>query len=192
VPAATRVAVLVNPDNATIAEANLRGAELAARAIGLQIQVLNANSSREIDAAFATFVRDRFDALFVSSSPFLTARRVQLAQLAARHAIPAIYAGRQYPEVGGLMSYGASVTDANRQAGVYAGRILKGAKPDDLPVLQSTKFELVINAQTARMNPLGGCHCVGPRWAFGFDNFDLKSTCTLLSQLNPKRRSRLL
>jgi putative ABC transport system substrate-binding protein len=151
VPAATRVAVLVNPDNATIAEANLRGAELAARAMGLQIQVLNANSSREIDAAFATFVRDRFDALFVSSSPFLTARRVQLAQLAARHAIPAIYAGRQYPEVGGLMSYGASVTDANRQAGVYAGRILKGAKPDDLPVLQSTKFELVINAQTARM-----------------------------------------
>jgi putative tryptophan/tyrosine transport system substrate-binding protein len=151
VPAAARAAVLVNPDNAAITEANLRGVEPAARAMGLQIQVLNANSSREIDAAFATFVRDRFDALFVGSSPFLSARRVQLTQLAARHAIPAIYPGRHYPEVGGLMSYGASITDANRQAGVYAGRILKGAKPEDLPVMQSTKFELVINAQTARM-----------------------------------------
>jgi putative ABC transport system substrate-binding protein len=125
--------------------------EAAARVIGLQIRVLNASTSREINAAFATFVREQPDALVVSSGPFFTSRRVQLVQLAARHAIPAIYAGRHYPDIGGLMGYGANLTDAYRQVGVYIGRILKGAKPTDLPVVQSTKFELVINAETARM-----------------------------------------
>src|SRR6266487_1940013 len=150
VPTATRVAVLVNPANAAIAESTLRDVEAAARAMGLQTQVLNANSSREIDAAFATFARERPDALFVSSSPFFTSRRVQLAQLAARHALPATYAVRDYAQAGGLMTYGASLTDAYRQIGIYTGRILKGAKPADLPVVQASKFELVINAQTAR------------------------------------------
>jgi putative tryptophan/tyrosine transport system substrate-binding protein len=117
----------------------------------LQVQVFNADSSREIDAAFATFERERPDALFVASSPFFTTRRVQLVQLAARHAIPAAYTGRQYAEYGGLMSYGASLSDAFRHVGAYVGRILKGAKPADLPVMQSNKFELVINHQTARM-----------------------------------------
>jgi len=129
----------------------LRDVEAAARAMGLQTQVLNANSRREIDAAFATFARERPDALFVSSSPFFTSRRVQLAQLAARHALPATYAVRDYAQAGGLMTYGASLTDAYRQIGIYTGRILKGAKPADLPVVQASKFELVINAQTARM-----------------------------------------
>ena len=151
VPGATRVAVLVNPANAATTEATLREVEAAARAMGLQIQVINANSSREIDAAFATFARERPDALFVGSGPLFTSRRAQLALLAGRYGLPAIYAGRQITEAGGLMSYGASLTDAIRQVGVYAGRILKGAKPADMPVEQSTKFELVINAQTARM-----------------------------------------
>jgi putative ABC transport system substrate-binding protein len=119
--------------------------------MGLQIQIVRANTSREIDAAFATFVRERPDALFVASGPLFTSRRVQLALLAARYQVPAIYAGRQTTEAGGLMSYGASLTDAIRQVGEYAGRILKGAKPADMPVVQSTKFELVINHQTARM-----------------------------------------
>ena len=150
VPGAARVAVLVNPTGAATAETTLSDVQAAARAIGLQIQVLNAGTSREIDAAFATFVRERPDALFVSGEPLFTSRRVQLILLAARHAVPAIYAGRQFPEIGGLMSYGASLTDAWRQVGIYAGRILKGEKPADLPVVQSSKFELVINAQTAR------------------------------------------
>ena len=135
----------------TNTESTLRDVEAAARAMGLQIQVLNASTSREIDAAFATFVRERPDALFVGSDPFFNSRRVQLVLLAARHAVPAIYSGREYAEAGGLMSYGTNITDAYRQVGVYAGRILKGAKPADLPVVQSSKFELVINAQTARM-----------------------------------------
>jgi putative ABC transport system substrate-binding protein len=149
VPGATRVAVLVNPANP--AETTLRDVQVAARAIGLQVQVLNASTSGEIDAAFATFVREQTDALFVSGDPLFTSRRVQLNLLATRHAIPATYAGRQFPEIGGLMSYGASLTDAWRQVGVYAGRILKGAKPADLPVVQASKFELVINAQAARV-----------------------------------------
>jgi putative ABC transport system substrate-binding protein len=119
--------------------------------MGLQIHVLNADTSREIDAALATFLRERPDALFVSAAPFFSDRRVQLAQLAARHMVPATYATRHFVEVGGLMSYGANLTDAFRQIGIYAGRILKGAKPEDLPVVQSSKFELVINAETARM-----------------------------------------
>jgi putative tryptophan/tyrosine transport system substrate-binding protein len=131
-PAAARVAVLVDP-NFTLTEFQVRDAETAARAMGLQIQVANASTSREINAAFATFVRDRPDALVVGTGPFFTSRRVQLALLAGRYGIPAIYGSRLYTEAGGLMSYGASVTDAYRQLGVYAGRILKGAKPADLP-----------------------------------------------------------
>jgi putative ABC transport system substrate-binding protein len=150
VPNAARIAVLVSPTSTTTTETTLRDVQAAARAMGLQIQVLNADSAREIDAAFATLVRERPDALFVGSGPFFTTRRVQLAILAGRHAVPAIYSNRQYAEAGGLMSYGSSLLESYRQIGVYAGRILKGAKPADLPVAQPTKFELIINAQTAR------------------------------------------
>jgi putative ABC transport system substrate-binding protein len=150
VPGTARVAVLVNPDDATTAESHLRAVDAAARPLGLQIRVLTASTSREIDAAFATFVRERPDALFVSSGAFFLSRRVQLVHLATRHAVPATYSLRQYAEVGGLMIYGANLKDAYRQLGIYAGRILKGAKPADLPVVQATKFELIINAQTAR------------------------------------------
>ena len=151
VPGAVRVVVLVNPANAAQAESTVRDVEPAARTLGLQIQVLNAITSREIDAAFATVVRQRPVALFVGSDSFFNNRRVQLVHLASHHAIPATYAGRDYVVAGGLMSYGSDITDAYRQAGVYTGRILKGARPADLPVVQSNKFELVINAQTARM-----------------------------------------
>jgi putative tryptophan/tyrosine transport system substrate-binding protein len=150
VPRATRVAVLVNPAVAA-GEPTVRDAQGAARAMGLQIHVLNASSSNEINTAFATLARERPDALLVGTGPPFTARRVQLVQLAAYHKIPAIYALRQNAEIGGLMTYGASLTDAYRQVGVYTGRILKGAKPADLPVVQASKFELVINVQTARM-----------------------------------------
>ncbi len=150
VPAATRVAVLVNPANAEATEPTLRDVEAAARASGLQIHVFNASTSGEINAAFATLVRERVDALFVGADGFFNSRRVQMATLAARHAIPAISSTRDFVEIGGLMSYGTNVTDAYRQVGVYTGRILKGAKPADLPVVQSTKFELVINLQTAK------------------------------------------
>ena len=149
-PKAVRIAVLVNPANTSIAEATLREIPEAARALGLQIQVLNASTSREIEAAFATLVRDRADALFVAPDPFFSSRRVQLATLAARHAIPAAYSLRDFAEVGGLMSYGTDLLDMHRQVGVYTGQILKGAKPADLPVVQSTKFYFVINLQTAR------------------------------------------
>ena len=151
VPGATRIAVLLNPSAGPTSEATLRDVEAAARAKELQILVHNAETSREINAAFTSFIRERPDVLFVGPGAFYYARRVQITQLAARHAIPATYAGRQFAEVGGLMSYGANVTDAWRQVGSYAGRILKGAKPADLPVVQSTKFELVINAETATM-----------------------------------------
>jgi len=151
VPGATRVAVLVNPTDAATAEGTVGALEAATRGMGLQIRVLNASTRREIDAAFAGFVRERPDALFVGSGPFWIDRRVQLALLAVLHRIPATYQGREFAEAGGLMSYGASLKDAYRQVGVYAGRILKGAKPADLPVVQSSKFELVINAQTASM-----------------------------------------
>jgi putative ABC transport system substrate-binding protein len=151
VPGATRFAVLVNPADAEVTEATLRDAQAAARAMNVQIRPLEASSSREIDAAFATFVNERPDALSVAPGPFFTSRRVQLTHLATFHRVPAIYSGRQSAEAGGLMSYGASLTDAFHHIGVYAGRILKGAKPADLPVEQSTKFELVINAQTARI-----------------------------------------
>ena len=151
VPGAARVAVLVNPANTANAETTLRDVEPAARAMGLQIEVLKASTSREIDAAFATFVRERPDALLVGGDPFFRARRVQLANLASHLSIPATYALRDYAEAGGLMSYGSNLTDSYRQVGVYTGRILKGAKPADLPVVQASKFELVINAQTARL-----------------------------------------
>jgi putative tryptophan/tyrosine transport system substrate-binding protein len=151
VPTAVRVALLVNPVNAALTEATLKDVEAAARATGLQIQIANASTSREIDAAFAALARDRVDALFVFPDPLFYTRRVQIAALAARHAIPASYTQRDFAEVSGLMSYGTNIADAWRQVGTYTGRILKGAKPSDLPIVQSTKFELVINHQTARM-----------------------------------------
>jgi putative ABC transport system substrate-binding protein len=150
VPAVTRVAVLLNPAEATIAASNLRDMQTAARDMRLQIQVFNASTSGELDAAFATIARDRPDALVISSGAFFTGRRVQLAHLATHHRIPAIHGSRFYPEVGGLISYGTSVSDSHREAGVYVGRILKGAKPADLPVLQPTKFDFVINLKTAK------------------------------------------
>jgi putative ABC transport system substrate-binding protein len=149
VPKAVRIAVLVNPANVPTAEVTLRDVPAAARALGLQIQVLNASTSREIEAAFDAFARDHADALFVSSEAFFVSRRVQFATLAARDRIPAAYPGREFVEVGGLMSYGANLADSFHQVGRYTGQILKGAKPADLPVVQSTKFEFVINLQTA-------------------------------------------
>jgi putative ABC transport system substrate-binding protein len=149
VPGAVRVAVLINPGNPN-ADTVLREVEAAARAMGLQIQAHNARTISDIDAAFATFERERPDALFVGTDPFFRARRLQLALLAAHHRVPATYALRDYAEAGGLMSYGANLNDAYRQVGDYSGRILKGAKPADLPVVQSTKFELVINLKTAK------------------------------------------
>jgi putative ABC transport system substrate-binding protein len=151
VPTAIRVAVLVNPTNTANTETTLKDVQSAARAIGLQIQVLNASTIGEIDAAFATFALARPDALFVGNDPFFTSRRVQLANLAARHVVPMTSSAREYAEAGGLISYGSDVRNAYRQIGVYTGRILKGAKPADLPVVQASKFELVINAGTARM-----------------------------------------
>jgi putative tryptophan/tyrosine transport system substrate-binding protein len=150
-PRAARVAVLVNPADAMNTVSTLRDVEAAARAFGLQVQVLNASTSREINAAFENVGRDRPDALFVGPDTFLNGRRVQVVQLAAFHRLPAVYPVRDFVEIGGLMSYGTNVIDAYRQLGIYAGRILKGAKPADLPVVQSSKFDLVINAETARM-----------------------------------------
>jgi putative ABC transport system substrate-binding protein len=128
----------------------VKDVQAAAPALGLQIQISNASTSREIDAAFTDFGREGIDALFVGPDPFFNTRRVHLAVLAARLAIPATYAGRDYAEAGGLMSYGSDLADTYRQIGVYVGRILKGAKTADLPVVQTSKLELVINAQTAR------------------------------------------
>ena len=150
IPAATRIAVLVTPSGSSTDSA-FRNMDTAARDAGLQIQVVKVSTSQEIDAAFVTFARDRPDALFVSPDPFFRSRRMQLTHLATRYAIPATYALRDYCEAGGLMSYGASLADAYRQVGVYTGRILKGAKPVDLPVVQASKFELIINAQAAKI-----------------------------------------
>jgi ABC-type uncharacterized transport system substrate-binding protein len=149
VPAASRVAVLVDPNNAPGTESTLRDVEPAARAMGLQIQVVRAGTSRDIDAAFASDMRER-DALFVGPSGIFSSRRIHIVNQAIRHGMPATYANREFPDIGGLMSYGTNVAQAWRQAGVYVGRVLKGMKPSDLPVVQSTNFELVINAQTAR------------------------------------------
>jgi putative tryptophan/tyrosine transport system substrate-binding protein len=150
VPKAVRIAVLVNPANVPAAESTLRDIPDAARAMGLEIQVLHASTSREIEAAFATLVRDRADALYVAGDTFFTSRRVQFATLAASYRIPASYPTREAVEAGGLMGYATDRVDMYRQVGVYTGQILKGAKPADLPVVQSTKFEFVINLQTAR------------------------------------------
>jgi putative ABC transport system substrate-binding protein len=150
VPKAARVAVLVNPANASSTDATLRGVQEAAPSIGLQIQTLKATTIGEIDTAFATFARERPDALFVAPDPFFTSRRVQLATLTARDRIPATYAVHEFVTAGGLMSYGPDLTEMFRQVGIYSGRILNGAKPADLPVLQLTKFELVINLTTAK------------------------------------------
>jgi putative ABC transport system substrate-binding protein len=150
VPAATRFGVFVNPSDPRRAETVTRDAQAAARSMERQVHVLEASTIGEIDAAFATFARERTDALFVAPDSFFTSRRVQFAIMAARHAIPATYAVREFAEVGGLMTYGTSLEDMYRQVGIYTGRILKGAKPADLPVVQSSKFELVINRQAAR------------------------------------------
>jgi putative ABC transport system substrate-binding protein len=150
VPQAVRLAVIINPSNVESAEATLKELRKAAGAIGLQFQALTASTSREIDAAFATISHERSDVLFVAPDQFFGSRRVQFATLAARSGIPAAYSNREYAEVGGLMSYGTNVMDMVRQTGVYVGQILKGASPADLPVVQSTKFEFVINLQTAR------------------------------------------
>src|SRR5262245_25254492 len=151
VPRGTRVAVLVNPANVSSTESTLRDVAAAARTIGLQIQVLNSGTIREINATFASFERERPDVLFVAGDGFFTSRRVQLANLASRHAIPASYSQREFADVGGLISYGPNLADAFRQVGACVGRILSGTKPADLPVQQSSKFELVINVQTAGM-----------------------------------------
>ena len=149
VPAAKSIAVLANPANAANTAA-LADMEPAARALGLQIKRYDAGTSRDIDAAFGALARERPDALFVAPDSFFFVRRVQLVHLATRHALPATYPIREFVDIGGLMSYGASVTDGYRQVGVYAGRIIKGAKPADLPVVQATKFDFVINLQTAK------------------------------------------
>jgi putative ABC transport system substrate-binding protein len=149
VPRAAVIAVLVNPDN-PIADTDIAEAHAAARMLGLRLHVLRASSEGELDTAFTTIVQQHADALLVDGDPFFFSRRDQLAVLAARHAIPAIYNQREYAIAGGLMSYGTSISDASRQAGVYVGRILKGEKPADLPVMQSTKFELVINLKTVK------------------------------------------
>jgi putative tryptophan/tyrosine transport system substrate-binding protein len=150
VPKAVRVGVLVNPSDVPVAEATLREVPTAARALGLQIQVLNASSSLEIEAAFAALARERTEALFVAPDVLFVSQGAQVATLAARHGIPASYPAREVVEVGGLMSYGADYLDMFHQAGVYTGQILKGAKPADLPVHQSTKFDLVINLKAAK------------------------------------------
>ncbi len=150
VPKAVRIAVLVNPTNASIAEYTIRDVQEATPTIGLQTQTYNASSIGEIDAAFATFVRERPDALFVAPDGFFAGRGVQLATLTARDKIPASFSTRDIVAVGGLMSYGTDIADSFRQVGVYTGRILKGAKPAELPVLQSTKFEFVLNLKTAK------------------------------------------
>ena len=151
VPGMARLAVLVDPSNAEITAGNLKEVEPTARAMGLQIRILEARNTSEIDAAFASFTHERPDALFVSSGPLFTSRRVQLVLLATRYGVPTAYPDPEHVQAGGLMSYGAGRAEAYRQVGIYAGRILKGASPADLPVVQSTKFELCINLQAARV-----------------------------------------
>jgi putative ABC transport system substrate-binding protein len=151
VPSATRIAVLVNPANVANTATTLRDVEVAARAMGLDIHVFKATTAREIDVVFANLAVEKLDALFVGNDAFLNSRRMQLAMLAVRHTAPAIYASRDYADAGGLISYGTSFPDTYRQFGAYAGRIIKGTKPADLPVLQATKFEMVINTVAARM-----------------------------------------
>jgi len=151
VPRAARVAVLVNPAEAARTQSTIAAVETAARTMALQIQVLSADTNREIEVAFDSIERERPDALFIGTSPFLNVRNTQLAMLAAFHRLPGTHSEREYAEAGGLMSYGSNIADAYLQVGIYAGRILRGAKPADLPVVQSTKLELVVNTATARM-----------------------------------------
>src|SRR5262249_37519836 len=151
VPGVSRIGVIVNTLDAATMQTQLRDVDTAARATGLHVQTLDANTSAEIDAAFKVFGRERLDAVFIPTSAFFNGRRIQLAQLAAFHHLPATYALRDYAEAGGLMSYGSNIGDGFRQVGIYVGRMLKGAKPADLPIVQANKFELVINGQTARM-----------------------------------------
>jgi putative tryptophan/tyrosine transport system substrate-binding protein len=150
VPKAVRIALLVNPENVPIAERTLHDVPEAARALGLQLQVLNASTKDEIEAAFVTLARDQIDALFVAPDTFFVTQRDQFATLTARYRIPATFSTREEVEAGGLMSYGADNQAMWRQVGIYTGQILKGANPADLPVIQSTKFELVINLKTAK------------------------------------------
>lgn len=150
VPSANRIAVLVNPADATVMETTVRDVEAAATVKGLEVQVIQASTSGEIDAAFAVFASERPDALFIAADPFFNSRRLQLSLLAMRHAVPTVYSGREYAEVGGLITYGSDITDAYRQAGRYTGRILKGARPADMPIVQANKLELIVNAQSAR------------------------------------------
>ena len=151
IPSAKRVAVLVNPNAVATTETTLREIARAAQVMGLQVKTFNGSTIREIDMAFKSFTGEGVDMLYVGGDAFFLVRRTQLVNLASRYAIPATYGGREFAEAGGLMTYGSSIVDAYRQVGEYAGRILKGAKPADLPVVQASKFELVINAQTARM-----------------------------------------
>jgi ABC-type uncharacterized transport system substrate-binding protein len=151
VPGATRIAVLVNPANFANTATTVKDVESAARVMGLQIQIFNASTSREIDTVFASLVVEKLDALFVGNDAFLNSRRMQLALLATRHAVPAVYASRDYVDAGGLTSYGTNFSDTYRQFGAHVGQILKGAKPADLPVVQASKFELVINTIAAKM-----------------------------------------
>jgi len=149
VPKATVIGALVNPTNPN-AETVSKGLQSAAGTLGLEIHVLNASTERDIDAAFATLLQQGASALVVGNDPYFTGRRDHLVALAARHALPAVYSQRESAAAGGLMSYGTNITDAYRQAGVYTGKVLKGEKPADLPVVQPTKFELVINLKTAK------------------------------------------
>jgi putative ABC transport system substrate-binding protein len=151
VPGAARIAVLVNPANSTTTASTLREVKAVAPALGLQLKILNASTSGEINAAFAELARDRADALFVAGDAFFFIRRAQMVNLASRYAIIATYSSRDFPEAGGLMSYGTNLTETFRQVGIYVGRILKGAKPAELPIVQLPKFEMVINNETARM-----------------------------------------
>jgi putative ABC transport system substrate-binding protein len=150
VPTATSIALLVNPTNPALAEALSRDVQAAGGRLGLQLHILYASTERDFDAVFATLAQLRAGGLVIGTDPFLTSRMEQLAALALRHAVPAIYQYHEYAAAGGLMSYGGSFTDSSRQAGIYTGRILNGEKPADLPVVQSTKIELIINLKTAK------------------------------------------
>jgi putative tryptophan/tyrosine transport system substrate-binding protein len=150
-PSARRIATLVDPAAQSTTETTLQDLETAARASDMQLYILKATNSRDIDVAFEAMAHEHVDGIFVEQSPFLNSRRIQIVQLAARYIIPATYSGREYTEVGGLISYGSDIADAYRQVGIYCGRILKGAKIAELPVVQSSKLEIVVNAQTARM-----------------------------------------